>query len=84
MAAPIWTGIVGIGIGIGMLALHLLLAGIIVLILRSLASIGGRFSVLLGRLSSGARPRLWGATVLVLALWILIYTILGPIIGRFS
>jgi len=84
VAAPIWTGIVGIGIGIGMLALHLLLAGIIVLILRSLASIGGRFSILLGRLSSGARPRLWGATVLVLALWILIYTILGPILGRFS
>ena len=84
VAAPIWTGVVGIGIGIGMLVLHLLIAGLIVLILRSLSSIGGRFSVLLGRLSTGARPRLWGGATLVLALWILIYTILGPILGRLA
>ena len=84
VAAPIWTGVVGIGIGIGMLVLHLLIAGLIVLILRSFSSIGGRFSVLLGRLSTGARPRLWGGATLVLALWILIYTILGPILGRLA
>ena len=84
VAAPIWTGIFGIGVGISMLLLHILIAGLIVLILRSLSSIGGGFSVLLGRLSTGARPRLWGATILVLALWILIYTILGPIVGRFA
>ena len=84
VAAPIWTGIIGIGIGFSMLLLHLLIAGLIVLILRSISSIGGRFSVLLGRLSIGVRPRLWGATILVLAVWMLIYTLLGPIVGRFA
>ena len=84
VAASIWTGIIGIGIGISMLLLHLLIAGLIVLILRSISSIGGRFSVLLGRLSTGVRPRLWGATILVLAVWMLIYTLLGPIVGRFA
>ena len=84
VAASIWTGIIGIGIGFSMLLLHLLIAGLIVLILRSISSIGGRFSVLLGRLSTGVRPRLWGATILVLAVWMLIYTLLGPIVGRFA
>ena len=84
VAASIWTGIIGIGIGISMLLLHILIAGLIVLILRSISSIGGRFSVLLGRLSTGVRPRLWGATILVLAVWMLIYTLLGPIVGRFA
>ena len=82
VAAPAWTGVIGALIGIGSLLFHLLIAGLIGLILRGIAGIAGGISISLGRFSAGARPRLWGATALLLGIWILIYTILGPIMAR--
>lgn len=84
VAAPAWTGIIGVLIGIGSLLLHLTIAGLIGLILRGIAGIGGGISVSLGRFSAGARPRLWGATSLLLGIWILFYLILGPLMARFG
>jgi hypothetical protein len=84
VAAPAWTGIMGVLIGIGSLLLHLTIAGLIGLILRGIAGIGGGISVSLGRFSAGARPRLWGATSLLLGIWILFYLILGPLMARFG
>ena len=84
VAAPAWTGIIGALIGIGSLLLHLVIAGLIGLVLRGIAGIAGGISISLGRFSAGARPRLWGSTALLLGIWILIYTILGPIVARFG
>ena len=82
VAAPIWTGLFGIFIGITSLIFHLLVAGIIGLILRAIAGIAGNISISLGRFSSGARPRLWGATSLALGIWIFLYLILGQLMAR--
>ena len=84
VAAPAWTGIIGALIGIGSLLLHLVIAGLIGLVLRGIAGIAGGISISLGRFSAGARPRLWGAKALLLGIWILTYTILGPIVARFG
>ena len=59
-----------------------LIAGIIVLILRAIAGIAGNISISLGRFSTGARPRLWGATSLLLGIWILLYLTLGQLMAR--
>jgi len=82
VAAPIWTGIVGVLIGVISLILHLLIAGLIGLVLRGVAGIGGNISVSLGRFSAGARPRLWGATSLLLGIWMLAYLVLGQLMAR--
>ena len=82
VAAPIWTGIVGVLIGVISLIMHLLIAGLIGLILRGIAGIGGNISVSLGRFSAGARPRLWGATSLLLGIWMLAYLVLGQLMAR--
>ena len=82
VAAPIWTGLFGILIGISSLFFHLLIAGIIGLILRAIAGIAGNISISLGRFSTGARPRLWGATSLLLGIWILLYLTLGQLMAR--
>ena len=82
VAAPIWTGIIGFLIGISSLLLHLLIAGLIGLTLRGIAGIAGNISVSLGRFSAGARPRLWGATSLLLGIWILLYLTLGQLMAR--
>ena len=82
VAAPIWTGIVGVLIGVISLVLHLLIAGLIGLVLRGVAGIGGNISVSLGRFSAGARPRLWGATSLLLGIWMLAYLVLGQLMAR--
>ena len=82
VASPIWTGIIGILIGLSSFVFHLLIAGLVGLLLRAIAGIAGNISVTLGRFSAGARPRLWGATSLLLGVWMLAYLVLGQLIAR--
>ncbi len=82
VASPIWTGMIGVLIGAISLVSHLLIAGLAGLLLRAIAGIAGNISVTLGRFSAGARPRLWGATSLILGIWILSYLVIGQLIAR--
>ncbi|MBO58036.1 MAG: hypothetical protein CMA77_03460, partial [Euryarchaeota archaeon] len=58
---------------------HCLIAGIIVLIIRSLATIMGPISRLIGMLGQKEAPRLWGCLLMGIALWWIIWLLMGPI-----
>ncbi len=58
---------------------HCLIAGIIVLILRSFATILGPISRLIGMLGQKEAPRLWGCLLMGISLWWIIWLLMGPI-----
>ena len=82
VASRALTGITGIASSVGMFLGFLLMAGICVIIIRSVAAIAGPFSRIGGMFSQGARPRLWGAVILVLAIWNIAVITAGPLLGR--
>jgi hypothetical protein len=62
-----------------MLIFHCIVAGFVILILRSVASIGGPFSRLLGQLGQKETPRLWGCLLIGMSIWWIIWLVIGPI-----
>jgi hypothetical protein len=82
VASRMMIGVGGIASGFGMLIGFLVMAGICVVIIRGVATIGGPFSRIGGMFSQGARPRLWGAAVLVLAIWNIAVIVAGPLLSR--
>jgi hypothetical protein len=58
---------------------HCLIAGLVVLLLRSIATIMGPISRLIGMLGHKEAPRLWGCLLIGMALWWAIWLLVGPI-----
>ncbi|MAE39269.1 MAG: hypothetical protein CL969_06600 [Euryarchaeota archaeon] len=58
---------------------HCLIAGLAVLLLRSIATIMGPISRLIGMLGHKEAPRLWGCLLIGMALWWAIWLLVGPI-----
>jgi len=56
-----------------------LIAGVIILIIRSAATIMGPISRLIGMLGHKEAPRLWGCLLMGLALWWMTWLLMGPI-----
>jgi hypothetical protein len=61
------------------LILHCLIAGVIILIIRSAATIMGPISRLIGMLGHKEAPRLWGCLLMGMALWWITWLLMGPI-----
>lgn len=76
LAAASLTGLVLAPV---ILVLHSIVAGFVILILRSVASIGGGFSRVLGQLGASETPRLWGCLLIGIAVWWFVWTLMGPI-----
>ncbi|MDP6098908.1 MAG: hypothetical protein QF566_01885 [Candidatus Thalassarchaeaceae archaeon] len=58
---------------------HCLIAGFVVLLLRSIATIMGPVSRLIGMLGHREAPRLWGCLLIGMALWWVVWLLVGPI-----
>ena len=58
---------------------HCLIAGMVILILRSIATIMGPISRLIGILGHNESPRLWGSLLIGMATWSAIWLLIGPI-----
>ncbi len=66
------SGILGAVSSVLVLALFLLAAGLVVTIIRTIASSFGKTSFILGQMSKGIRPRAWGVASTVFGFWMLI------------
>ena len=66
------SGILGAVSSVLVLALFLLAAGLVVTIIRTIASSFGKTSFILGQMSKGIRPRAWGMASTVFGFWMLI------------
>lgn len=61
------------------LLLHLLVAGGLVLMLRVIAAVGGPFSRMAANFGHEEIPRLWGCLLIGMALWWILWLVMGPI-----
>ena len=66
------SGIMGAFSSVVVLALFILVAGIVVTLVRTLATSLGKTSFILGQMSKGIRPRAWGVASTMFGLWMLI------------
>ena len=66
------SGIIGAFSSVVVLALFILVAGIVVTLVRTLATSFGKTSFILGQMSKGIRPRAWGVASTMFGLWMLI------------
>ena len=65
------SGMLGSISSILVLAIFLISAGVVISIIRAIASSLGKTSFLLGQMSKGIRPRAWGLASSMLGLWML-------------
>ena len=79
IGAAATASIVGLLIAPFNLLLHLIVAGLLVLLLRVIAAAGGPFSRMAGNFGHEEVPRLWGCLLIGMAVWWILWLVLGPI-----
>jgi len=77
------SGMLGTVLSPLMLIGFMISAGVVVVILRTLPLLMGRYAAIIGILSVGVRPRAWGVSVAIMGIWTLISISLGPLSSSF-
>jgi len=77
------SGMLGTVLSPLMLIGFVISAGVVVIILRTLPLLMGRYAAIIGLLSVGVRPRAWGVSVAIMGIWTLISISLGPLSSSF-
>jgi len=73
------SGIIGVFLCVLFFVGYMFIAGLVVMFFRTIISLIGDFTRILGSLSVGLRPRAWGLTCIILGFWVLFSIVAGPL-----